>query len=190
MLDCAGTTGLAPPRPSTVISTQNIDSSNLSGSSVSALRTSPDTLSTERRHDLGGSIDLSPCSFLQEDQNITSHPGSEFLHDRPPSPFAPILTLSYDDPHQTALHPIVPGREYNSSNDLFSRRPIPSHVIPCDGNRSITRKQQIIDDLQTQIEGTLSAGLYDRNNRPTPFDPEYRYGAREVSFLCRHSSPG
>lgn len=179
VLDCVWTIGSAPPQPSTVITSQNIDSSHLSVSSVPALQTSPGTPSTERRHESGGSIGFSPCRPLQEDQNITSHLISDSLHGRPPSP---ILTLSYDDPHQTVPCRIVPGPGYNSNYNLFRRLLTPSHVIPWDENRSIPRRHQIIDDLQAQVEGIPSAGRYNRNSHPMSFDPEYKFGAREARF--------
>ena len=188
--DCVGTAGSASPQLSTVITSQNIDPSHLSVSSVSTLQTSPDTPSTERRHDPGGRIDFCPYSLLQEDQNIASHLVSDSLHDRPPSPCASTLTLSYDDPHQTVLRHIMPGPGYNPSNAFSGRLATQSHVIPWDEKWSTPRKHQITDDLQTQAGGIPSAGLYRRNSRSTSFDPEYKHGVSEVRFSYHLSSPG
>ena len=171
VFDYFGTTGLAQPRPSTVITSQNIDSSHLSGLSASALRTSLDTPSTERRYDLGGSIYFSPYILLHEDQIITSYPVSDSLHHRPSTtePCTPIITLSLDDLHQSPLHRIVPRREDKSNNDLLSHH-TPSHVILCDEKRSIARKHQI----------TLMT--YKRRSRVL-----FLLGCANVTIVPRHS---
>jgi hypothetical protein len=54
-------------------------------------------------------------------------------------------------------------------------------ILPGDHRRSTERNFQIIRALQIQVQGPLSAGVYDgRQNFFTPLDLEFETGAQEV----------
>jgi hypothetical protein len=54
-------------------------------------------------------------------------------------------------------------------------------ILPDDHRRSRDRNFQIIRALQTQVQGLLSAGVYDgRQNFFTPLDLKFETGAQEV----------
>jgi len=54
-------------------------------------------------------------------------------------------------------------------------------ILPDDERRSIERNFQIITALQTQVQGPLSAGVYDgRKNFFSPIDLGFESGSQEV----------
>jgi hypothetical protein len=60
-------------------------------------------------------------------------------------------------------------------------------ILPDDERRSIERNYQIIRALQVQVEGPISAGVYDgRKNFFTSSDLEFEEGAREVGLSSRY----
>jgi hypothetical protein len=60
-------------------------------------------------------------------------------------------------------------------------------ILPDDDRRSIDRNYQIIRALQTQVQGPITAGVYDgRKNFFTSSDLEFEEGAREVGLSSRY----
>ena len=59
-------------------------------------------------------------------------------------------------------------------------------ILPNDERRSIERNFQIITALQTQVQGSLSAGVYDgRKNFFNPIDLRFESGSQEVRQSLR-----
>jgi hypothetical protein len=59
-------------------------------------------------------------------------------------------------------------------------------ILPEDEARSIDRSFQILTALKAQVQGPLSAGVYDgRKNFFSPVDLEFESGAQEVCQSSR-----